>query len=445
MDGTLMEKTLVLFTTTYPYAAGAEQTFLEGELRHLRSAFGRVILIPDEVRGKRLPLPEGIEVDESHAATQMRRLARIRRLLAGARSMSLVREIRRRPDLVFRPGLLKRALTFFGRAKITDSWLDGFMAAHTLIPADTVLYTYWFFSTSLGLACGRARHPGLVLVSRAHGYDLYEERHESAYIPGRAWTLPKLDAVLPDSEAGELYLRSRYNEQPRICETLRLGVPDPGFRSRASDDGIFRLVSCSLLVPVKRIPLLADSILRAAEIRHDQRFEWYHFGDGPQRTKIAERMQTDAPANVTAHLPGYPGLPALLAHYRDRPVDLFVNVSESEGTPVAVMEAVSCGIPVLATAVGGNREIVSENNGVLVSPDPDPGEIARAILGLVDDPVASDRKREGSRAVWEQRFDAATNYDALVELLETLRLDMGAFPRGDAYDRGPARATGPAH
>ena len=85
---------------------------------------------------------------------------------------------------------------------------------------------------------------------------------------------------------------------------------------------------------------------------------------------------------------------------------MFLNASVSEGTPVSVMEAISCGIPVIATAVGGNPEIVSEVNGLVVSPDPTPGEIAAAMIGLIDAPEAAAAKRQGSRRVWESRYNA---------------------------------------
>ena len=46
--------------------------------------------------------------------------------------------------------------------------------------------------------------------------------------------------------------------------------------------------------------------------------------------------------------------------------DLFVNMSLSEGIPVSIMEAISFGIPIIATNVGGNAEIVNDETGVLI-------------------------------------------------------------------------------
>ena len=56
--------------------------------------------------------------------------------------------------------------------------------------------------------------------------------------------------------------------------------------------------------------------------------------------------------------------------YRTTPIDLFINVSKSEGIPVSIMEALSVSIPVLATNCGGIEEIVNNEVGYIISSDP---------------------------------------------------------------------------
>jgi glycosyltransferase involved in cell wall biosynthesis len=109
-----------------------------------------------------------------------------------------------------------------------------------------------------------------------------------------------------------------------------------------------------------------------------------------------------------------------MQHYRDSPVDLFINASSTEGTPVAVMEAISCGIPVAATAVGGNPEIVSTRNGLLLSANPTPDEIASAILSIADDPAVAE-KRQGSRSTWQEKYDSKRNFQTFIATLTNLR------------------------
>jgi glycosyltransferase involved in cell wall biosynthesis len=126
------------------------------------------------------------------------------------------------------------------------------------------------------------------------------------------------------------------------------------------------------------------------------------------------------PTNVVARFAGYSTQNDLFAFYADRPVDVFANVSESEGTAVSIMEAIACGIPILATAVGGNTEIVTRDNGVLVGPEADPREIGSKLLSFVDEPQEARRYREGSRRVWHEYYDAETNFGNFAKRLATI-------------------------
>ncbi|MEW6405229.1 MAG: glycosyltransferase, partial [Chloroflexota bacterium] len=138
------------------------------------------------------------------------------------------------------------------------------------------------------------------------------------------------------------------------------------------------------------------------------------------REELQQQADQTLPRNARAFFPGYSVKADLMEFYRQSPIDVFMNVSASEGTPVSIMEAASCGIPVIATAVGGNTEIVSERNGILLNPNPLPEEIAQAILRLLDDTQAASNKRDGSRAVWLERYSADVNFKYFAERLKAL-------------------------
>ena len=59
----------------------------------------------------------------------------------------------------------------------------------------------------------------------------------------------------------------------------------------------------------------------------------------------------------------------ILKYYRENSIDCFALLSEHEGAPVSIMEAESAGIPIVATDVGGVRELV-DGNGFLLSSNP---------------------------------------------------------------------------
>jgi colanic acid/amylovoran biosynthesis glycosyltransferase len=413
--------TLLLFTQSYPYDVALEDTFLEPELPHLRDAFDRVLVIPSLRVGKRARLPDGIEVDEDLAVFLTVHSGRAELSVRASFSRLFRSDIAERPSLLARRSTIARLVTTSGRAELTRLWVRRLLARRGLATADFVAYTFWCDFMSAGLSLLKSDCPDMVIVSRAHGADLYADRYDPPYLPCRTSTLRHLDRLLPDSVQGVGYVAEQYPWFARRCEVARMGVADPGFATRPSAHGRFVLVSCSRMVPIKRIDLILGAVDRTARSRPDVTFEWHHFGDGPLRAAIEGQASVTLGSNVTAHFPGYSSIDDLFTFYRTQPVDVFLNASTSEGTPVSIMEAISCAIPVVATAVGGNPEIVSDLNGSLVRPDPSPEEIARAVLVLVDHPEIAEAKRRGSRRVWASKYNAAANYTAFARLLVDLR------------------------
>jgi len=412
---------LFLFAASYPYDASAEQTFLEIEIHHLRQVFKRVILVPRKFAGNLLPLPEGVEVDESYASL-LDRIDPLTLLKKTLFSPLLYKEIVSFQRLLYSPQAGKRLLAFLIGAQLTRDWVVDWFARSSENPADCIFYTYWFDQGAYGIGLVKEKYPDLKLVSRVHGYDLYEEfYYRPPYWPRRRAALSLVDRLFPDSQAGLAYLNERYPEFESVYEPALLGVSASGFVTPASTDGAFRIVSCSMLEPVKRVDLLMEGIAHAAKSRPDQRFEWRHFGNGKRKAELQELANRTFPSNASADLPGYSTKADLMRYYEQNPVDVFMNVSASEGTPVSVMEAISCGIPVIATSVGGNVEIVSEQNGLLLDPDPTPEQIGQVLLKYWDDQNAAPLKRQASFKVWQERYNADANFRAFAERLKSIR------------------------
>jgi len=412
---------LLLFTASYPYDGGAEQTFLNTEIQHLRTKFDRVVLVPRKRAGSLLPMAESIEVDGSYSASleNVNPITAVQHILF---SRLIYSDILSRPSLLLHPQAIKRLVSFAVGAQLTRNWVINWIAKNKVNPAECLFYTYWFDQAALGIGLAKQKCPQIRLVSRVHGYDLYEEYYYiPPYWPCRPLALSLLDRLFPDSDAGLRYLNEHYPGYASRYETALLGVTDPGFLNQPSTDGVFRIVSCSMLEPVKRVDLILEGVKSAALQRPDQRFEWHHIGNGARRMELQKIADETFPPNARGYLPGYTGRETLMSFYRDRPLDVFINASETEGTPVAVMEAVSCGIPVIATSVGGNGEIVGERNGILLDENPGPQEIAESIFILLDNPKTTRAMRKGSRKVWMERYNADANYAAFAGRLRSIR------------------------
>lgn len=136
---------------------------------------------------------------------------------------------------------------------------------------------------------------------------------------------------------------------------------------------------------------------------------------------MQEYSDSNFPSNAKGHLPGFSNGEALMDFYKKNSADVFVNCSSTEGTSVAIMEAISCGIPVIATSVGGNTEIVSEQNGRLLPENPTPEEIAAAFFTFLDEGKIASTKREGSRKKWDAEYNADVNFREFARELAFIR------------------------
>jgi glycosyltransferase involved in cell wall biosynthesis len=312
-------------------------------------------------------------------------------------------------------------MVFCTQARIVENWTAAFIEVLGPNERSPLLYSYWLDVSSLGLVLVKKRTQDVSIVSRAHRFDLYEEARDPPYLPMQPFILSRLDVVFPISEHGRAYLLLQNPSLAPRCEVARLGVVDPGIRCAASGDSELRIVSCSLLKPVKRVDRLIDGIREVARFHPEIAIKWYHMGDGSLRSELERRASDRLPATVSWTFAGQISNEEVIAYYRTHPVDVFVNVSESEGIPVSIMEALSYGIPVIAPRVGGIPEAVNDANGVLLSHNPSPAEIGEALASFVEQgAVTIDQRRERSKDMWRRHFNADVNYVGFARRIRTL-------------------------
>lgn len=91
--------------------------------------------------------------------------------------------------------------------------------------------------------------------------------------------------------------------------------------------------------------------------------------------------------------------------------DLFVLSSRTEGTPIALFEAMASEVPIVATSVGGVPDVVSTAEAALVPPE-DPRALAAAVRATLADPEAAGRRAEAARQRLQERFSSGPWLDA---------------------------------
>lgn len=412
---------LILFTASFPYVRGGDANFLSVEIKYLSKTFERVIVVPENIKASKLPEYADLEVDTSYAELLASK-NNLGLLLLALSSKTLPHGFKEARFPFFSLDAWRRLFAFSGKAELIRRWTQDFIYRKKITPNETLFYTYWFDNAAAGIGMVKMETPDFRLVSRAHNYDIYVEKYYSPpFFPGRDFALNSVDQLFPCSLDGLEYMKARYSKYASRFQPALLGVVDSGFICQASTDGVFRIVSCSFLRPEKRVSLIFESLKLAAEKRPQQRFEWHHIGNGEERENLQKIADKSLPVNAKAVFMEYVDNGELMRYYHDNPVDVFINASSTEGIPVSIMEVASCGIPVIATNVGGNREIVSEENGILLSDNPSSSEIATAFFHFLDHPNEAAEKRSNSRKIWDAHFNAKSNFSKFAEILKRIR------------------------
>lgn len=149
--------------------------------------------------------------------------------------------------------------------------------------------------------------------------------------------------------------------------------------------------------PIKNLPMLVRSLEDAGAAY--PRLKGLLIGDGPEFPSIRAMIER-GPMRERVRLTGYRGDARRIAQC----LDLFVLPSFSEGTSMALLEAMAAGVPAIVTRVGGNPEIVvQDETGWVVSSDAGP-ELTAALGQAVDDPDERRTRAERGRRRFEEKF-----------------------------------------
>jgi glycosyltransferase involved in cell wall biosynthesis len=412
---------LILITNHFPF--GGAEAFLENEIGFLTNRFDKVIIAARDVTSPASRKGNFIahRIDpksnwkESLLAVGLciRHFRRIAKYMAA--EINAIRAVGKSLSLPVASVMVHDLV----KAVITAHHLKRLIAKHEL--KDTViLYSYWL--TSSALATTFVHKPGLTIkrISRAHGGDVYENRNKLHYLSFRTVLAMELDKIFTISENASAHLKkSSWPTHQNKIVVSRLGIRRPPMLPEKSRDTGFALVSCSYLVPVKRIHLLIDSLALVEGFP----LTWIHIGDGPLQRETEEyaSLKLSGNRNIQYRFEGAMTNENLIRFYTEKYVHLFLNTSESEGVPVTMMEAQSFGIPVVAPETGGIPEIISMDNGRLFPVNSTPQQISDCIKEVLSlPPAAYIELRSNARRNWETRYNAEQNFPTFVTEIFTL-------------------------
>ena len=290
-----------------------------------------------------------------------------------------------------------------------------------------------------------ARLEPVIAVATAHGWPVRTARERLLYYPADRRLLATFPLVFAVSADIRARLLAR-NAAPGSVELLPNAVdvdvfrPDPAARARVRREWGIRddervIGSLGRLDPEKRPDLLIEAFATVAAAHPEARL--VVAGAGSRGSRLEEE----------ARRRGIWDRCRVLGHRHDaedvhRGFDVFVQASDSEGSPYSLVEAMATGTPVIATAVGDTPALVRDRIDGLLVPAGEAATLARALAETLDDPAAAGRRAAAGRARAAQERSLAARQARVAERYRALlESRQRSAPRRAVVDRG---ATGPA-
>jgi glycosyltransferase involved in cell wall biosynthesis len=391
---------LFFLTSEFPYGQG--ETFVENEISFLAAAFDDIVIVPlrKPVDVARL-VPDNACVEQAHSyptgwievlwkIVTEKEIAT--EFLKNAISNPLKNKI-----------LLSTLRNSLGIAKNLKELQKKYPSPHRLY------YSYWLDDGTIAMAF---LNGGDSKISRAHGWDIYFERHACNYLPLRKFLTNKLDKIFTVSENGKSYIVQKTARSEKIA-VARLGTFNSTPFNNSADTSALTVITLSSAIPLKRIHLVGEAVHSI----NNPHIRWNHFGDGP----LLDQIKREFPFAVFHGHVNNEEIKGYLE--RLAPGAVLVNTSTNEGIPVSMMEAMSFGIPCIGTNVGGVAEIIEDGvNGFLMPKNPTGEVVAEYIQKYAALPQEEqERMRANAFERWNKDFNAAKNYRRFVDEIKSMK------------------------
>lgn len=413
---------LLILTTSFPYGTWHE-AFFETEFQLLASNFEKINILPLKAGPINRPIPDNVNVWEPLTAAGWKfyfsqllscsTWMMLLRLLADSFTVKRWYRWQRFKNCVA-AACLRSALVKHGK-------FNEFLSQNEL----KIVYSYWGHFPALAIPL--AKDKDALTCVRYHRVDIYlEDRHNQGFIPYRAEIQRSTDLNVFISNNGlDYFNRTAVTDASGERVIARLGSPDFGPPYHRHSGATFSrdsllVVSVSTIGGVKRVHLIARLV---KELSHIKSVEWHHFGAG-NCALLDNEISGKIPSNLRINMRGAIERAEIQKFYRSMEVSFFVNLSESEGVPVSIMEALNADIPVVASDVGGTSEVVINGlSGMLVASRDceNSKELALAILAALKPGGMLDLS--APRKVWQERYNAIANAQKMVNHLRILAND----------------------
>lgn len=262
-----------------------------------------------------------------------------------------------------------------------------------------------------------SRLTGVPFSFTAHATDIFKHAVDRRVL---ARKIREARFVVTVSEFNRDYLASLAAGADRKIVRVHNGIDVDRFSPNGTPSPKpFRIICVARLVEKKGLPYLVDACAmlreRGVEFRCDI------IGKGRLRSELGRRIK-ELGLRRTVRLLGPKTQGEVLAEYRASNLYVLPAIVGSdgnrEGLPVSIVEALACGLPVIATPVTGIPEVVRDGHNGLIVPSADSAKLAEAVERVIRDPRLYRRLREGARPSVLSAFDRRRTVAELHRLIQ---------------------------
>ncbi len=254
---------------------------------------------------------------------------------------------------------------------------------------------------------------GLPFTFTAHRYDIYHKPP-----PDFAARVSAAAGFITVSNANVRYISETYGIPAGRINVIPCGVDTGLFKPSGKKSHIPNIVCVARLHPIKNQRLLLEACALLAAKGID--FRCVLVGDGVCRTEI-EDVRARLGLERVVELVGAAEQSQVLAWWQRATVA--VLTSENEGMPVCLMEAAACGVPSVATAVGGIPELVVEGVTGMIVPPGDKEALAGALERILLDRELAEEMGEAARRRAVEHFSLSRQVDRLLAIWTAIGAD----------------------
>lgn len=393
-----------------------ESPFCTNEINHFCSIFDQVHVIAyngDKVECDLIAKKNGFTYD--FVLSKFKLIANLIRLPRWSKRKYVKDEVRKNAR-IFRDGIQHwMYVMHYGLYSLS---VEKIINEHLASGNDIYLYSFWLSRPAFAIASMNInRAEGLLrIVSRTHRYDLYEEENAYKYLPFREFIAENLDTIYFSSWDTIDYYRGKkytdFNNQSH-GKLAYLGTNNPEHIKRDLNSDEIVIVSCAYIIPRKRLDLIIKVVEKMSKL--NVKVKWIHIGNGETEEEIKELAkkqlsQTDVDYEFTGKLRDE----EIYELYYRKNADFFINMSDSEGIPVSIIEALSMGIPAIARNVGGNIDAVIDGvDGILIEKESikeeDLDNLAKKIVNYYNNKEEFFALSRNAVSHWRKMFSGERN------------------------------------